>query len=92
VRINPEALRVIRRDREVRLVDLAKAVECTPSHLTNVEAGRREASARLIRALARELRVPLLSLLGPEVRPDEAPPAQDTGAEPRDAHPDRTAR
>lgn len=71
VRINPEALRTIRRDREVRLVDLAKAVDCTPSHLTNVEAGRREASVRLIKALARELRVPLLSLLGPEVRPDE---------------------
>lgn len=72
MRINPEALRVIRRDREVRLVDLARAVQCTPSHLTNVEAGRREASVRLIRALARELKVPLLSLLGPEVRPDES--------------------
>jgi transcriptional regulator with XRE-family HTH domain len=71
VRINPQALRTIRRDRDVRLVDLARAVECTPSHLTNVEAGRREASARLIRALATELRVPLLSLLGPEIRPDE---------------------
>jgi len=72
VRINPQALRIIRRDREVRLVDLARAVDCTASHLTNVEAGRREASTKLIKALARELRVPLLSLLGPEVRPDEA--------------------
>ena len=71
MRINPQALRTIRRDRDVRLVDLARAVECTPSHLTNIEAGRREASARLIRALATELRVPLLSLLGPEIRPDE---------------------
>ena len=59
-------------------MDLAKAVECTPSHLTNVEAGRREASAKLIKALARELRVPLLSLLGPEVRPEE-----DEGAPPQ---------
>ncbi|HLG68303.1 MAG TPA: helix-turn-helix transcriptional regulator [Acidimicrobiales bacterium] len=75
MRINPEALRTIRRDREVRLVDLARAVDCTPSHLTNVEAGRREASVRLIKALARELRVPLLSLLGPEVRPHEDEPA-----------------
>jgi transcriptional regulator with XRE-family HTH domain len=80
VRINPQALRTIRRDRDVRLVDLARAVQCTPSHLTNVEAGRREASARLIRALAAELRVPLLSLLGPEVRPDEAGEAVDTPA------------
>lgn len=71
MRINPESLRTIRKDREVRLVDLAKLVGCEPSHLTNVEAGRREASPRLIKALAEALKVELLSLLGPEVRPDE---------------------
>ena len=71
VRINPEALRTIRTDREVRLVDLAELVSCNASHLTNVEAGRREASPRLIKELAEALHVPLLSLLGPEVRPDE---------------------
>ena len=82
MRINPQALHVIRRDRDVRLVDLAKAVHCTPSHLTNIEAGRREASTRLIRALARELRVPLLSLLGPEVRPDEVGGQPDGAPQP----------
>lgn len=71
MRINPEALRTIRTDREVRLVDLAKLVDCNASHLTNVEAGRREASPRLIKALAAALQVELLSLLGPEVRPNE---------------------
>lgn len=73
MRINPEALRTIRTDREVRLVDLSKLVGCNASHLTNVEAGRREASPRLIKALAEALHVELLSLLGPEVRPDEMP-------------------
>lgn len=71
VRINPQALRTIRKDREVRLVDLAEKVGCNASHLTNVEAGRREASPRLIKELAKALHVELLSLLGPEVRPDE---------------------
>lgn len=68
MRINPEALRTIRTDREVKLTDLAKAVGCNPSHLTNVEAGRREASTALIKKLALALNVNLLALLGPEDR------------------------
>lgn len=68
MRINPSSLRTIRSDREVSLVDLAKRVGCNPSHLSNVEAGRREASPKLIKSLAKELRVELLALLGPEDR------------------------
>jgi transcriptional regulator with XRE-family HTH domain len=68
VRINPEALRTIRTDRDVKLNELAALVGCQPSHLCNVEAGRREASPKLIRALAAALHIPLLSILGPEDR------------------------
>lgn len=68
MRINPESLRTIRTDREVRLTDLAKQVGCNPSHLTNVEAGRREASTALIKKLATALNVNLMALLGPEDR------------------------
>lgn len=56
----------------MRLVDLAKEVGCNASHLTNVEAGRREASPTLIKALAKALHVDLMAILGPETRPDEA--------------------
>jgi transcriptional regulator with XRE-family HTH domain len=72
VRINPQALKTIRSDREVSKADLARAVGCNPSHLSNIEAGRREASPTLIKALARALRVDLLALLGPEERDHKA--------------------
>jgi len=68
VRINPEALKTIRRDREVALGKLAEAVGITHGHLSNIEAGRSEASPSVIRGLAAELRVDLLALLGPENR------------------------
>lgn len=71
MRINPEALRTIRRDRDVTLTGLAKEVGVQHSHLSNIEAGRREASASLIRKLALALHVDLMALLGPENR-DEA--------------------
>jgi transcriptional regulator with XRE-family HTH domain len=71
VRINPEALRTIRKDRDVTLTALAKAVGVQHSHLSNIEAGRREASSTLIRKLAIELKIDVLALLGPENR-DEA--------------------
>jgi transcriptional regulator with XRE-family HTH domain len=67
MRINGAALRTIRTDRGVPLGALASRVGLKQhSHLSNIEAGRREASAKLIRALARELQVDVLSLLGPE--------------------------
>lgn len=68
MRVNPESLRTIRTDRTVTLVSLAAEVGCNPTHLTNVEAGRREASPKLIRALAKALHVPLMAILGPEDR------------------------
>lgn len=74
MRINPEALHTIRRDRGVAITTLAETVGlANHSHLSNIEAGRREASADLIRKLAEALNVPVLALLGPERRPDEVP-------------------
>lgn len=72
MRINGEALRTIRRDRGVSTSELARLVGlANHSHLSNIEAGRREASASLIRSLAAALRVDVLALLGPE-NPDAA--------------------
>lgn len=81
MRINPEALRTIRTDREVSITRLAELVGMNShSHLSNVEAGRREASPDLIRRLAAALKVDLLALLGPEVRPGERPKSSDDEA------------
>lgn len=71
VRINPDALKGFREARGLKTVELAKAVGVVPSHITNIEAGRREASPKLINALAEALRTSVLSLLGPDVRPSE---------------------
>lgn len=74
VRINPEALRTIRTDRDVSITRLAELLEMkSHSHLSNIEAGRREASPELIRRIAAALKVEVLALLGPEVRPGERP-------------------
>lgn len=69
MRINPAALRTIRQDRGVSLTKLAEQVSCDRPHLSNVEAGRRQASPQLIRELADALKVDLLALLGPDTDP-----------------------
>ncbi len=67
MRINGEALRTIRTDRGIPLgVLAARAGLKQHSHLANIEAGRRQASAKLIKALAAELKVDILAILGPE--------------------------
>lgn len=67
MRINGEALATIRRDRGIRITDLARMVDLkTHSHLSNIERGERQASADLIRRLAVALKVDVLALLGPE--------------------------
>lgn len=72
MRINPEALRTIRRDRGVSTSDLARMVGLKGhSHISNIENKHKEASPELIRALADALRVDVLALLGPERRPGE---------------------
>lgn len=71
MRINPAALRTIRQDRGVSLTDLADKVSCNRAHLSNVEAGRRQASPQLIRELADALKIDLFALLGPENDPAE---------------------
>ncbi len=42
---------------------LAEAVDVTPGHISNLEAGRRQASPGLIRLLADTLDVPLAALI-----------------------------
>lgn len=66
MRINGTALRTIRLDRDIALGALAKEVGVHYSHLANIEAGRRPAPAKLIKALAEALRVDVTALLGPE--------------------------
>lgn len=61
--INGEALRVIRMRSGWSVTKLADAVDVTPGHISNLEAGRRQASPGLIRLLADTLDVPLAALI-----------------------------
>ena len=55
--VNREALRAIRELTGVEQSDLAARCGITQGHLSNIEAGRRAASPRVIRALADQLGV-----------------------------------
>lgn len=63
VEINPEALRAIRLANGMSIENLAVEVGVRPSHLSNVEAGRRGLSPRAIKAAAEALKVPINALL-----------------------------
>lgn len=66
-RLNAFALTAIRERSGMRKIDLARAAEITPSHVTDLEAGRRQPSPELLARLAVALKVPLLALmLGPD--------------------------
>lgn len=72
MRINGEAVRQLREARELTVTELATRVGLKGhSHLANIEAQRRQASPTLIKAIARELHVPYIALLGPEKMPDD---------------------
>lgn len=66
MKLNGEALRTICSDRDVSFSQLSAGVGVERSHISNLAAGRRQASAGLIRAIAAYLKVDVLALLGPE--------------------------
>ena len=72
VRINPAALRAIRERSGLSVTALAAAAGIKQAHLSNIEAGRRKASADVAVALARALKVELPAILAD---PSEAPGA-----------------
>lgn len=61
--LNPAALRAIRLRSGMTIASLALAAGIQPSHLSNIEAGRRNPSADTAKALARELKVELPAIL-----------------------------
>lgn len=63
MRLNPTALRALRERSGMSVTALAGAAGINPSHLTNIEAGRRNASNEVGVALAQALKVDLLAIL-----------------------------
>lgn len=61
--INPDALRTIRERSGLTVTALAEMAGTKQAHLSNIEAGRRQASPALIGALAEALRAPLTSII-----------------------------
>lgn len=66
-KINPEALRAMLTKDGYSIAGFAQAVEMTPGHLSNVLAGRRGASAAVIKRMATTLAVPMSALLWQQV-------------------------
>lgn len=63
MRVNRYALRVIRERSGLSVSALALAARISQPHLTNIEAGRRQASPAALVALAAALRVPLVAII-----------------------------
>lgn len=63
MQINTAALRVIRERSGLTVTALAERAGIRQSHLSNIEAGRRNASPDVIVALARELAIDLPAIL-----------------------------
>ncbi len=61
--LNPSALRAIRERSGLSVTALAELSGIKQSHLSNIEAGRRRASAEVSVALAGALKVDLLAIL-----------------------------
>lgn len=61
--INPDALRVIRERSGIGVGELARSAGVQSAHLSNIEAGRRNASPAVARSIAKALGVPLLAIL-----------------------------
>ena len=66
MRINAETLRTIRQDRGVTVSELAGMAGISQAYLSNIEAGRKNPSAAVIRSLSKALCCRLVALLGPE--------------------------
>lgn len=67
VKINPESLRAIRTRSGWSVGRFAAAVGIGSSHLSNIEAGRRQASPEVITEMARVLDVPVMALISARV-------------------------
>lgn len=69
--VNPAAVRALREALGIRVSDLARDVEISTAYLCNIEAGRKTASAHVLRRLADRMGVPLDAITSPTVvRPD----------------------
>ncbi len=66
--LNPTALRTIRERSGLSVTGLAEAAGIGQAHLSNIEAGRRRASAEVAVSLAKALKVDLLAILS-DARP-----------------------
>ena len=60
--LNPAAYKAIRLLAGFSLAAAARALGCTPSHLSNIEAGRRGASPALIKKSAELYGVPISAI------------------------------
>lgn len=63
MQINPAALRVIRERSGMSVTSLAASAGIKQAHLSNIEAGRRQASPEVITALATALKIELPAIL-----------------------------
>jgi transcriptional regulator with XRE-family HTH domain len=61
--LNPHSLRAIREALGWSVSKFATAVETVPGHVSNIEAGRRNASPALVRRMARVLGVPVAAIV-----------------------------
>lgn len=68
-------LEIVRKQRGVRAVELARAVGVAPSHISQIERGWRTPSSSVMERAASALRTPVSELF-----PPSAPPALLTGA------------
>lgn len=66
-KVNPEALRAMRIKDGYSVAEFARQLGLAPSHLSNIEAGRRGASPATIKKMSLLLAVPMSALL---VNPD----------------------
>ncbi|WP_167344623.1 helix-turn-helix domain-containing protein [Amycolatopsis thermoflava] len=66
VPVKGTVMAAIRKGRGLSRPELARRVGCSPSHLGNVEAGRKRAKESLVNRIARELYVPTSRLIDHE--------------------------
>lgn len=63
MQINPEALKALRTRSGWSVSKFATAVATSHAHISNIEAGRRQASPELIARIADVLDVPVMALI-----------------------------
>lgn len=63
MRLNRFALTELRERSGLSKSDFARALECSPPHITDIEAGRRHPSPSLMCRMAEVLKVPLAAIL-----------------------------